>query len=100
MTNKILEVVVYTVKEGHEETFINLRNTLKSESSKHEGFVSAETRKSIEKPNQYVDIVYWDSLESSKNAAKVLNEMPEIKAFFETIEKTTVIDHFNEIISS
>jgi len=60
----ILEVAILDVKEGEEGCFESAFSRAQLIISSMEGYVSHQLKKCIEKPNRYIFLVNWETIEN------------------------------------
>ncbi|VAW94246.1 Uncharacterized protein YczJ [hydrothermal vent metagenome] len=60
----ILEVAILDVKKGKEEDFESAFSQAQTIISSMEGYVSHQLKKCIEKPNRYILLVNWQTIEN------------------------------------
>jgi hypothetical protein len=97
MSKKVLEIVIWKSKpEFTESDIIERSKNLNEFVNGQKGFVSRDFAKNDE--GQWVDFLYWDTLENAQNAAKNLETSPLCGAFFETIDMSSMqMFHFSSL---
>lgn len=60
----ILEVAILDVKQGEEEDFESAFGRAQIIISSMEGYISHQLKKCIEKPNRYILLVNWETIEN------------------------------------
>lgn len=60
----VVEVAIFTVKEGHEEEALQIFNEVKAMKEKQPGYKNAWVKKSVMKPRSYLITSEFDTLEN------------------------------------
>lgn len=73
----VVEVAIFTVKEGHEEEALKIFNEVKAIKEKQPGYKNALVKKSLMKPRSYLitsEFDTWESLEAMREKARAYME--------------------------
>lgn len=102
METTITEIVIYQIKAEKAKNFPAILDNVRTNVSKATGFVSYRTLRWTKEPNHfiasentYIDIVEWETLKDTANAMKMAEKDPAFGEFFTSIEKITIMGHFN-----
>ncbi len=97
MNKNVMEIVIWKSKPEFSETEIVKRSKNLNEFVNNQvGFVSRDFAKNDE--GQWIDFLYWDSLENAKAAAKKIETSPLCGEFFETIDMNSMqMFHFSSL---
>ncbi len=80
-----LEMVIYSVKPDHLDSYPVARNKMRNVLTRWNGFRSGVTFQSIEKEATLFDYYLWDSQEDAVQAAKRIQSDPEARDFLDCI---------------
>lgn len=89
----VVELAVYTIKEGQRALFLGARKEMLSSVSRYRGFVRANTYQSLNTPNLYVDCYVWASYEEALSAAKKIQSDERSQAFLQSIDSLKIYNH-------
>ncbi len=92
---EVYEVVLYQIKDAENKSFEELSTLVAEHLSTYDGYIGSETHRSIDKPNLYLDIVHWKSLETAKAAQKQFESAPNaiVQRFLTSIDHVRFADH-------
>ncbi len=91
--SNVVELAVYTIKEGKQSSFLKARSKMLSSVSRYRGFLSANTYQSLNNPNLYVDYYVWASYEEALNAEKEIQSDERSRAFLQSVDSLKVYNH-------
>ena len=102
MSKNVTEVVIYQIKAEKIKDFPAILEVVRTNLSKVPGFVSYKTLRWTKEPNEFIasentfiDIVEWKTLEDAANAMKAGEQNPVFGEFLGSIEKITIMGHFD-----
>jgi len=102
MSKNVTEVVIYQIKAEKIKDFPAILEKVRANVSNAPGFVSYKTLRWTKEPNEFIasenafiDIVEWKTLDDAANAMKVAEQNPAFGEFLGSIEKITVMGHFD-----
>lgn len=90
----VIEISVYTVKQEYLEEFSRIRAKILDVLKTFKGFRSITTRRSIEQPNTFSEIIEWECKEDCDLARMQAENMPELQPFMNAIEKSLLFEFF------
>lgn len=86
---KVVEVVIYKAKEGVSyETALEKAKSVNEFVSQQDGFISRKM--SVTKDQQWVDIVYWESLEQAEKATEAAMQAEAAGEYFQIIDEESI----------
>lgn len=88
-----LELAHYAIKEDKKEGFAELKEKTFEALSKQPGFVNVYSYQDINKPNEFVDIVIWETIDNAKGAEQKFITLPEFNAYNASLEKVILYSH-------
>lgn len=93
----ILEAVLFKTKDGVDEAeFITTLAGLDAELEKMSGYIRREFFK--DENGQWLDFVYWRSMEEAHQAAEAIMHVPNALKLFEMLDQTSLtMLHLNQI---
>lgn len=97
MTNKVMEIVIWKATPGFtEEQIIEKSKGLNQFVTQQKGFVSRDFAKN--ENGQWIDFLYWETMESAQEAAKNIEKNPACADFVSTIDMSSMqMFHFSSI---
>jgi heme-degrading monooxygenase HmoA len=102
MSKNVTEVVIYQIKAEKIKDFPAILEKVRANVSNAPGFVSYKTLRWTKEPNEFIasenafiDIVEWKTLDDAANAMKVAEQNLAFGEFLGSIEKITVMGHFD-----
>ena len=102
MSKNVTEVVIYQIKAEKRKDFSAILEKVRANVSQAPGFVSYKTLSWMREPNEFIssentfiDIVEWKTLDDATNAMKAAEQNPAFGEFFYSIEKITMMGHFD-----
>ena len=102
MSKNVTEVVIYQIKAEKIKDFPTILERVRANVSNAPGFVSYKTLRWTKEPNEFIasentfiDIVEWKTLDDAAKAMKEAEQNPAFGEFFGSIEKITVMGHFD-----
>jgi quinol monooxygenase YgiN len=79
---QVIEIVVFKLQPGtSDESFLQAANALMPELTAMPGFIKRELGKDQDGTEQWVDIVYWETLEQAQQAAQQMMQLPSAAPF-------------------
>jgi hypothetical protein len=82
----VTEVVLFKLQEGiSDEAFVRAANALMPDLTAMPGFIRRELGKDQDGSGQWVDMVYWESLEQAHQASEKIMQLPSCKPFLNMI---------------
>ena len=102
MSKNVTEVVIYQIKAEKIKDFTAILEKVRANVCNAPGFVSYKTLRWMKEPNEFIasentfiDIVEWKTLEDAANAMKAAEQNPVFSEFLGSIEKITIMGHFD-----
>jgi hypothetical protein len=84
---QVIEVVIFKVQQGVlDEAFLQAANALMPDLTNMPGFIKRELGKDQDGSEQWVDIVYWETLEQAQQAAQQMMQLPSAAPFMGMID--------------
>ena len=94
----VLEVAILDVKPGLEEEFETAFGKAQLIISGMKGYISHQLQKSIEKPNRYILLVNWETLEDHTIGFRESNEYQEWRALLHSFyEPIPEVEHYQAV---
>src|SRR5690348_14514096 len=91
MADKVLELVVYTLKPGvTEEDFLEKSDATSRWLEHQEGFISRDLVKPKD-DERWIDVVWWESHETAQAALAQAETTPEVLPFLEAMDLESAI---------
>lgn len=88
-SDRIVEVVIWKVKSNFtEEEVLNKARALNTFIENQKGFISRDLSKSNQ--GEWLDLVYWSSIEDANAAAKLAQSCEICQPFFDTIDMNSM----------
>ena len=88
-----LEAVLIRVKADQLEQFPTLVSLADAFLAKQPGFVRRAIHQTHDKPEVFLDLVYWESLETAQAAGELLMKDPALQPFVTAIEEVLSFNH-------
>jgi hypothetical protein len=91
---KIIEVVRYKLEKGVTDSQVaELSDKLQKEVELQPGYIARRLAKSTE--GEWVDLVFWNSLDDALNASNHINNLPLASLFMKLVNTESVaFDHY------
>lgn len=83
----VVEVAIFTVKEGHEEEALQIFNEVKAMKEKQPGYKNAWVKKSVMKPRSYLitsEFDTWENLGAMRQKARAYMEEHPLLPYLES----------------
>lgn len=97
MSNKVMEIVIWKSNpEFTNEQVIEKSKGVNKFVNTQSGFVSRDFAQN--EKGQWIDFLYWKTLEDAQAAAKNIESSPDCAEFFQTIDMSSIqMFHFSSI---
>ena len=95
----ILETAVLHIKEGQNDLFEKAMNEVQPIIARQKGFVNFGLQKCIEKENQYLLMVHWETLENHEIGFRKSDDYLKWKALLHHFyDPFPVVEHYKNIL--
>ena len=97
----ILEVAKLDVKPGQESEFESAFEKAQQIISSMNGYVSHQLQKCIEKPNRYILLVYWETLEDHTKGFRESDEYQQWRAMLHHFyDPFPTVEHYEKVFEN